>query len=522
MVEATHQGRPDGEVPARDREETNDLARRSKRDILRAVLPPGIAVLIAAVLSLPRLGSRTMWLDEVYTVGATNQLFQVWRETGATQALYYLLVWPISRVSIEPVWIRLPSALFALAAVVVVHEVGRRIGGRVMGALAAGGLAISWGLARYAIEARGYTLSLLLVSLSWLALIAIAHDGSMGSPRRWWRIYVVAALLAPLAHGLSVLHFVAQGAAMAIAPGGRRWLRGMGVVAVCLAVELTGMAALGVSEVGDWVDPLNLGQIRAIKRLLLGHGGTGTVLGVLAAVATWRVLSAYWRTRSLETWRRVVPAFWALGPPALLVAISLIRPYAASRYVFAAIPGFVLLIADLVTRLRPLWGKILASSAIALLLLNDQGKVTTVGLEDWSGLTACIRANAVDGDRFMTARSHRPPIDYYWSRSASSATVEPVVPPDPLGDVKRLYRPPPAEIKDILLTDTSSSVWYIERLPTGRAFVAAYAFDPNIADRYEMTDWFFEGDLTLVRFDPLGAERPASVPCDTVPKPEDS
>lgn len=71
-----------------------------------------------------------MWLDEAYTVGATNQLFDAWRETGGTQALYYLLVWPVSRLSIEPQWIRLPSVLFALLAVIVVHEVGRRIGGR--------------------------------------------------------------------------------------------------------------------------------------------------------------------------------------------------------------------------------------------------------------------------------------------------------------------------------------------------------------------------------------------------------
>lgn len=124
------------------------------------------------------------------------------------------------------------------------------------------------------------------------------------------------------------------------------------------------------------MEPLNLGQLRAIKTLMVGHAWSGTILGCLAAIAAWRVLWAFWQSRSLEAWRRAVPVFWALGAPTLLVLISLVRPYAAPRYVFAAIPGFVLLLADLVTRLRPVWGKAIVSSAMALLLLNDQSTTT--------------------------------------------------------------------------------------------------------------------------------------------------
>src|SRR5919198_970978 len=99
--------------------------------------------------------------------------------------------------SLAPAWIRLPSALLGLAAVGVVFRLGRRIGGERVALLGAGGLALSWGLARYSVEARSYTLALLLVSVSWLALIAAlqaahAGTGDEDASRRWWRIFYVA------------------------------------------------------------------------------------------------------------------------------------------------------------------------------------------------------------------------------------------------------------------------------------------------------------------------------------------
>lgn len=97
-----------------------------------------------------------------------------------------------------------------------------------------------------------------------------------------------------------------------------------------------------------------------------------------------------------------------------------------------------------------------------------------------------------------------------------------MTPPETLGDVKRLYERAPEDIRDLLLNDTTTSVWLVERLRIGRTYVAGFAFDAEIADHYEMTEWFFQGDLTLVRFDPIGAERPAPVPCDTVPNPDEA
>ncbi|HLT70731.1 MAG TPA: glycosyltransferase family 39 protein [Acidimicrobiales bacterium] len=493
-------------------------------------VPVAAAVLAGAALSLPRIGVRSLWLDEAYTVGATAELLDTWRATGGTQALYYALVWPVAQVTTDPGWLRLPSALFGLAAVVAVHHVGRRLGGRAVGVLTAAGLALSWGLARYSVEARSYTLALLLVSLSWLALVAAVQAGDdEAGARRWWRTYFVAVALVPLAHGLATLNYLAQLAALALAPGdGPRSVRRASRVAPLLAGELAVLFLLGAAEVGDWVPPLSLGQLRAIKHLLLGHGPPGTVLGVLAALAVLDVVVRYLRRRDRESWLQLLPAFWALGPPAVVVAISLVRPYAAARYVFPSLPGFLLLIAGLLVRhLATTRRAALAGVLLAPLLLVDQRHVTTNGIEAWRELTACIAANAEPGDRLLTAAAHRSPLDYYWPDHPELAGVEPLSPPEPLGEVRRLYdslTPEHGDIVEIMLEDPTGSVWFVDRGEFGRAAIAGLAFDAELMRSYRIAEppWHFEGYLVLARLDPVGSDRPRQVaPCDTVPRPDD-
>jgi mannosyltransferase len=486
--------------------------------------PVGIAMVVAAALSVPRLGTRTMWLDEVYTVGATSELLDTWRRTGGTQALYYLLVWPVAQVSTEPWVLRLPSVVFALAALAVVYEVGRRIGGLRVGVLAVGGLAVSWGLARYSMEARSYTLALLLVSLSWLALVTLVQRGDPGDRGRWWWVFVVATLLAPLAHGLSVLQLAAQLAALTFAPDGRLWLRRMVPLLVAIGVEMAALFALGASDIGNWVPPLSIGQVLGIGQLMLGFGVTGVVLAGLTAWATTDALWRFRRERTATTWCRMIPVFWAFVPPLILVVMSLVRPYASDRYVFSALPGFILLMAGLLSRLRT-WRLLGAASlVIVALLLKDQRRATEMGLEDWKGMTACIAAHAADGDRIMASSPHRPPIDYYWPRVTDGSTpAVSSMAPDPLGEVKRIYERWEEPLDLVLADDGSGAIWYADRGKWGRIGVAALAFSDEVAARYDITDaWYFEGDLTLVRLDPVDADRPArpDATCETVPPPD--
>ena len=346
----------------------------------------------AGLLSIPRLGVRPLWLDEAYTVGVSHEILDAMRHTAGNQALYYLLVWPTAQLSSDPFWLRLPSALLGAAGVAVVFLVGRRIDGRRVGLLSAGGLALSWGLARYSVEARSYTLAMLLVSTTWLALVAAVQADADDERRRWWRAYFIVTMLVPFAHGLATLNLVAQLMALAIVPddAGRRLLRRALRVVPVVAIELGVLFALGASEVGDWVPPLSLGQVVGVKQLMLGWGITGIVMFAVVAAAVLVAARRFLTDRSRDAWLRLLPAFWALGPPLMLLVLSLFRPYMSSRYVFASIPAFFLLAAGLVDRLGSVKRVAAASVVLGALLLVDQTHVTEAGVEDWEEVTSCI------------------------------------------------------------------------------------------------------------------------------------
>jgi mannosyltransferase len=503
-----------------------------------AWLPVGALVAVAGLLSLPRLGTRSMWLDETYTVGATNQLLDTFRHTAATQALYYLLVWPVSRLSTDPAWLRLPSALLAMAAVAVVHLLARRLGyPRREALLAAGGLALSWGLARYAVEARSYTLALLLVTTSWLALVtAVQADDNADADaarKRWWWAFWITTALVPLTHGLATLNYPTQLAALALMPDRtsrlaalRRALR----VAPAVAVELAALFLLGASDIGDWVPPLSLGQLQGFKQLLVGYGFLGFVLGGVLVAAVVVTVRRYVEVRDRAAWLRLVPVLWLVGPALMVLGLSLFRPYAAARYIFPSLPAVFLLLAALVVQLGSGRRIAVAVSLIAALLLVDHRFVTTHGMEGWPQLMDCMAANVEPGDRVVTAASLRPPLDYYWDDhpELAEADVEPLSPPEPFGEVRRLYESRVGTreaLEETVLADTSASWWYADRGSSGRLAIFGIAINENITAHYEVREppWYFKGGVVLVRLDPIGTDRPRAVAsCTTVDPPDDS
>ena len=495
--------------------------------ILEQWAPALLAAGIVVFLAVPRLGRRPFWLDEAFSVGATNDLVAAWRGTGGTMGLYYLLLWPVTHISTDRAWVRLPSLIFAVAAVVVVHEIGRRLGGRRMGALAAAILAVMWGLSRFAIEARSYTLALLLVSLSWLGLIgaiqaeaAVSSDGpdangsngsdgvatAAASRRRWWRLFVVASLLAPLAHGLAALHFVTQMALLAVVPSRRRWWRSCVPVAAALTVEGAVLFGLGAGDVAAWIEPLNFGQVTSILRMLLGRAPRLELIGALVVVAiVLRVRSARRRGASTEAWLGLVPVVWAAGVPVLIIAMSLIRPYAEPRYVIGAFPGIALLLAGLLSRIRARALVTAAWAGLAVLMLLDQPKITTQGSEDWPALVDRISLEAHDGDRLLTPNMLRAPFDFAWAERGDRPDLVPLSPTDPLGTILRFYDEPSGGLREQMLADPTAAVWYVDRDYRRLDEVADLVSDPEVTQAYDVTGrWTFWGELYLIRFEPDG------------------
>jgi len=496
-----------------------------------------VAVLLAA--SLPWIRDRPLWLDEAYTVGATHDLLATWRGSGGTQAIYYLLIWPVTRVSTDAFWLRFPSVVVAAGIVLATYALGTRLRSRRAGALAALTLASTWGLARYALEARSYALATLLVTLSWWGLVGVVGAGDDATDEaaadtarhRWWRLHAAALLLAPLAHGMAALHFGGQLVAWALAPRGRVPWRRVALLGAGLVVEGALLFSLGAGEVADWVPPLSLGQVGNVVSLLFGPGFVGPVVAAVAlfaAVAAVRGLRAgnpgnpggsgdprptglaALQASTVAGWRPVVPVIWALAAPLALLTLSAVRPYGIARYVLGSLPAVALLVGAGLDRLRPRWAPLVGAAVVVAVLLAPHEQVTEGGREDWPALVERLTTEAADGDRLVAPDKYRPPIDYYWP-DAGAPDLVPAAPNDPIGEVQRFYDDEVEALSDALRerllaeaeTDSEGAVWYVDRGPAGLGRIEALLADPAIAAAYDAAPTeTFTGRLHLTRLVP--------------------
>ncbi|MFP4514178.1 MAG: hypothetical protein ACLFRV_14635, partial [Acidimicrobiales bacterium] len=143
---------------------------------------PLVAAAVCLLLAIPTLGARDLWYDEAFSVTSTNQLWDSLIQRSGSMGLYYGMLALWSKVSIDPFWLRLPSALFAAAATGLAVRFTFTYFGRRTAAWTALILVGTWGLTRYAQEARSYTLVLLLAVTSWYLFFHLAEH----STRRGW------------------------------------------------------------------------------------------------------------------------------------------------------------------------------------------------------------------------------------------------------------------------------------------------------------------------------------------------
>lgn len=468
---------------------------------------PAGAVLAFLALTLPRVRTRSLWVDEAITLGAVRDLPRTLGETGGTMALYYALVAPVAAVTHDRLWLRLPSVVAVAATVWVTYAVGRRLGRRRLGGLAAGFVALSWFAGRYAMEVRGYALALLLSSLSWLGLVAAVGAEQGPTRRRWWALFVVTTLLAPLAHGISALQLVAQGASLALAPDRRRWAGRLALVAAAVAVEVALLFGLGAGEVANWVEPLNAGQLRNFSRALVGVRPLArVVVGVALVAGAVVALRAAGRERDVERWRRAVPIVWATGLPLLLVTISLVRPYGVFRYLLTSLPGVALLAASAVDRIPRRVPLAFAALVLAVALWSDRRSATAATDEPWSQLADRLAESVRATDGLVMPAPARPAFDVAWNEERRAVDPVPLRPVGEVGEVRRFYDEGPwSSSLEALVEGGVERVWYIDRGHTRRDDVAALIGDPAVRARYRVVARHgFDGDLVLIGLEARG------------------
>lgn len=394
----------------------------------------GIAAvtLLGAALRLYGLGTPALWYDEALSLHyARMPIVDLVSHLGRTEVntpFYYLLLKAWTILGDSEFLLRLPSALAGILCILVVHALGRLVGGPRVGLLAALFLATSSVHIRFSQEVRPYALMALAAGVALWGLTRLLQ-GSGGVAA--WFAYVAGTSIALHLHNTMVLlPFLANLAALVwwLGPGrpDRRFpLRWVAANALALVlwspvVALTVRQAMTVLQ-NTWMAPTDVLHV------------TGTVTDTYApAMDGWWVtlLFAGVALHGVWQWRRrpvalLATVTFAVGVPVLSFVISYWRPILLGRTIlWPTLPFYVLLAAGCLG-LRP---RVLTTGAVLVLLgsqaVSVAGHLREQRLEPWDEIARQVSDGLEAGDVILIHPwKARIPFDFYFRPGTLPHTI---------------------------------------------------------------------------------------------------
>jgi mannosyltransferase len=394
-------------------------------------------VMIGAILRFLHLGAQSFWVDEALSLAFAQlpwpQFVHLTEARELNMLPYYLILRGWIHLGTAEWIVRSLSAICSVATLPLLYQLGVRLFGVRFGQIALSLLAVHPYHIRFAQEARGYSLMLLLVTASTLFFVR-ASEGSSRHSRRFWIAYVVTSALAAYAHFYASLALLAQWAAIVIVrPRGYPWKRfAIAVIAIgMLLVPLAAFVLLGHADPANWISVPTAKRVEYLVYSLLGgdntHGAriVAWPIYVLVLIAAGAGARRAWRARGngIDAQRYALIFAGAALPIVLVLAVSFFKPIFVDKYLMESLPFAVLLIAIGVTELRPRalsWGALLLA-----LLLSAHGTVNYYrhpDKDDWRAATRYVLASAQPGDAALFfPRYVIAPFEYYRARFDSSA-----------------------------------------------------------------------------------------------------
>jgi mannosyltransferase len=419
---------------------------------------------LATGLGLFELGTRSLWLDESATVAITAQhgsaLWDAIARDGGNMLGYYLLLHALTGLFGDATTvIRLPSVVGFVGTVVLVFLIARRLFDRRAAVAAAALTAVSVPLVFWGQDARSYAVMTMLISASFLSLIALIERPRS---RRAWAAYVVTTVLAVYMSLVAALVVPAQ---LLVLVGCRRAARAVLSATAVVAAACIPLAVLAIERGRGqlfWVPPLSLGHVGEMARWLSSAGmppnfhrtATGTLLLVLSLAALVAVLAVVVWDRRRTSWRVWLVVSWLLVPLALILAESLTgQPIALARSSLVALPAVSIVLGRGLTRVpRAPWLGYAVIGTLLVLRVLQLAPSYGVSPENWQAAARHVLAATRAGDCIAFYPSDgRMAFGYYVPAAAAAPT--PVLPASPWGQttpyVERYVAPPAAALAQI-------------------------------------------------------------------------
>ena len=398
-------------------------------------LAVGAAAGLACINFLVHLGTSSLFVDEVYSWGNASaplgDLIDRLRDNEVTPAAYFagLHAW-IGWLGLDSDWaMRLPSALFAIALVPVLYDLGRRLAGPTAGVAAAVLGALSPLVLDYAQQMRGYAAAMLvcaLVASCALRAVELDHDGG-----RW---AAAAGVLAALAVAIHYTTVFATGPFLVWLVL-RRALPGWGRAASVVPLGVVGLLLLPLM-----LDQLESGRQAAISpfaRLTLenslevlgtpwdSRGEDPVALHALAAALTAGAVAwLFVRRRAAD----VVIAAAATAPVASAFVATLVSDDAIiTRYTSISAPFAIAAVAAAIARL-PRVPRLAYAAALLLVAVSGtiRGHTDEARFADARGALERIEPEWRAGDVILTPRDDvtvNLPVRYYAGRNLPAGAL---------------------------------------------------------------------------------------------------
>jgi uncharacterized membrane protein len=328
-----------------------------------------IGLLMAFALRVYYLGDQNIWWDEGLAIWAVRHGFvetTLWTAGDVHPPLYFWLLWPWVRLVGESEFAaRYLTVLTAMLTVAVMAPLGRRLGGRAVGAAALYLLALSRFHIWWSQEMRMYALAALAATLSFYFLVRAVSDNREEGNRKacpciGWVAATVAALYTLY---FSALLLVVQNLYVFIVSLRRtdrwalwrRWLPAQGAALALWAPWL----ALAIPRMRSWSvvqEPVSLRFVYLLDGVLLTLGISTYVERYLGAVLAmglvllWGTVALVAGARRVGTACRTAEGLWllllgTLIPPLMVWLVTQPRmlfytPRVEARYFLSFAPLF--------------------------------------------------------------------------------------------------------------------------------------------------------------------------------------
>lgn len=446
----------------------------SRTDADRAwAVAAGIVVALAALLRVPGLNDQ-LWYDEIATlvISVRHPVRAILTEfPGVNQhPLFSLLSHASVQLFGEAPWtVRLPAAVFGVAAVWAAWLAGRAWLGRAEALTAAVLLATSSHHVWFSQNARGYTMLATFTLLSTVYLVRVLRENRT----RDAMLYVVCAVAGVythltmafvlVAHVLTVAAAWALGHADARRPGVPRllvmWGATIALIAVVYAPYVPDLLRTFAEKAPPQAAKVATAS-RASSDLLRGVTEGFGVAGLLVTVAGAIVGLWMLRTQPLVVWLLVTPALTTIGLTAIMG--QPIRP----RFVFSLSGAAALFVAAGLSQIAAATARRLGGASpaaygavlLALLLALMPGAAAAlarnvaVPKQDFTGPMALLDAEAARGTAIAGAGAICLPLREFFER------------PWPCAETYDAYTPVIAAHPRTLVVHTLIEFWHDPKL----------------------------------------------------------